>query len=659
MSSFRIYNETLCPDLWDEYKHLDSQIRVNLLRMAYDFYEKTKLPAPLVDVYLMGSIANYNWTPDSDVDVHLMIDYNKLQMPAETAFKTVKTAGAQWNAEHNVIVKGHKVEMNFQNVGEVKPHVTGIYSLLKDSWIRQPQQMNVQIDRSVVQTQYNAMKAYIEAVLNSTDREVIKAAKNYIDAYRQYGLDHAGELSYENIVFKILRSKGLISKLRDAITCAYDKEMSLREITRKDIKARHPSPSAIKKGTPDLTLMTMDNLKAMMDKAARLLKIHGKNLRSGDLVQNILADYKRYRDELNKRFQYVNAPMINEGGGYDDATEDFFRRRDEQLLDLAHSLKQSEGRGRVRWNTVSASLLKRVWFQFGKYGRINENHLDKIADQILTNIARLDASTGMMGHTQIDVRQELSDSGIEFTDKEWNEWMGDYFTNAEGSWLLSDFGLNPLHKIYVLIFNADTPEEKLYACDKALNVVHQRNDLASLFVEGGSATLNAIASQGGYSGGYEYGSVNREFRNEGYGAGDPTTDPIATGRWRVKFGGRKTPSMEEDISMHDPSMRPSPLKKQPSKRISFAPKPSDNIVPHELKVFVEAVKRILDKKAKSVKFFTMDYMKELIADMIASEFSSPPTSGASYEKFINSMILYLAHDYDIRHNGRRIVAETK
>lgn len=238
MSNFRIYNEILCPDLWDEYQHLDPRVRVNLLRMAYDFYKKTKLPAPIVDVYLMGSIANYNWTPDSDADVHIMVDYNKLQMPPETALKTVKTVGAQWNAEHNVVVKGHKVEMNLQNANEVKPHVTGIYSLVKDAWVRHPQRVNLQIDKSVVQTKFKAMASYIESALNSGNRETMKAAKEYIDAYRQYGLDSAGELSYENIVFKILRSKGLIKKLKNTITSVYDQEMS---VAKEGYGAGYPS----------------------------------------------------------------------------------------------------------------------------------------------------------------------------------------------------------------------------------------------------------------------------------------------------------------------------------------------------------------------------------------------------------------------------------
>lgn len=229
MSNFRIYNETLCPELWDEYQHLDPIVRLNLLRMAYDFYKKTKLPAPIIDVYLMGSVANYNWTPDSDADVHVIIDYNKLQMPQETAFKSVKIASAQWNSEHEVTVKNHKVEMNIQNVHEVKPHVTGIYSLVKDQWVRKPFKQNVRIDKSIIQVQYQAMKKYIESAMNSRNRDIMKYAKEYVDAYRQYGLDTCGELSYQNIVFKILRAKGIIKKLKDSINIVYDKEMTVNE----------------------------------------------------------------------------------------------------------------------------------------------------------------------------------------------------------------------------------------------------------------------------------------------------------------------------------------------------------------------------------------------------------------------------------------------
>jgi hypothetical protein len=190
--------------------------------------------------------------------------------------------------------------------------------------------------------------------------------------------------------------------------------------------------------------------------------------------------------------------LLLETSDYDAAT-DFYERRDTQLIDLAELLLKSHGKGRVPWKTVSASLLKKVWYQFGKYNRIDENDLDKISDQILTNIARLRASTEMMVHTRFNVRPELEDLGYTFTDQQWNEWMSDYFTDNKGSWMLSDYGLPKLEKIYPDIFGAKTSEDKLYACDKALNIIHQRSDSAAMFIEGGSRTLLDISNMGGYT----------------------------------------------------------------------------------------------------------------------------------------------------------------
>lgn len=204
--------------------------------------------------------------------------------------------------------------------------------------------------------------------------------------------------------------------------------------------------------------------------------------------------------EINSDSQFILPVSLTEGQDADyDVWEDFRVRRDEELIYLCRALKNSGGKGRVTWKTIPATLLKRVWLQFGKYHRINSNDLDKIADQILTNIARLRASTEMMGHSRLGKKDIEDETGYEFTDEEWEDWMTSYFTDLNGSWLLSDYGLPKLEAIYPSIFNAKTDEEKLYACDKALNVIHQRSDLASMFVEGGSKTLLDVARQGGYT----------------------------------------------------------------------------------------------------------------------------------------------------------------
>lgn len=74
----RIYNDTLNPNIWNPDNSIKPEIRETLLRIAQDFYLESELQAPIEDVYILGSAANYNWGPSSDVDLHVLIDFTKL-----------------------------------------------------------------------------------------------------------------------------------------------------------------------------------------------------------------------------------------------------------------------------------------------------------------------------------------------------------------------------------------------------------------------------------------------------------------------------------------------------------------------------------------------------------------------------------------------------
>jgi hypothetical protein len=70
-----------------------------------------------------------------------------------------------------------------------------------------------------------------------------------------------------------------------------------------------------------------------------------------------------------------------------------------------------------------------------------------------------------------------------------------YYTvdSKTGANYLSDYGLKPLLKLLQELRYVDTPEEKVPIIDKMLNVVHQRSDMASWFVEGGSNALQKLS----------------------------------------------------------------------------------------------------------------------------------------------------------------------
>lgn len=183
-----------------------------------------------------------------------------------------------------------------------------------------------------------------------------------------------------------------------------------------------------------------------------------------------------------------------------DAAEDFYTRVDEQLAAVVEEFRATGGKKNVSWPRLKAEPVARIWLEYGKRGSVgDEEGMAKIADQVMTLIARLHVSTVLSGHSSEDNRPEAEDLfGRAFTDKEWDALLG-MLEDERGNYLLSDYAMKPLEALYGQLHRASTAEEQLQAVDRVLNVVHQRSDLAALFIQGGNATLNKISAQGGYS----------------------------------------------------------------------------------------------------------------------------------------------------------------
>lgn len=58
---------------------------------------------------------------------------------------------------------------------------------------------------------------------------------------------------------------------------------------------------------------------------------------------------------------------------------------------------------------------------------------------------------------------------------------------------ISDYGLEPLLKLLNQLLKTNSAEEKIPIIDRMLNIVHQRSDIASWFVEGGSSALSQLS----------------------------------------------------------------------------------------------------------------------------------------------------------------------
>ena len=221
----RIYNDILNPAIWDNNK-LNPEIKEKLLQIGKDFYADTETDAPLKDILFVGSLANYNWSDTSDFDVHVVIDFKDVDGNVELVEKLVNALKSKWNDEHDIHLKGHNVEVYIQDLTK-ENRSTGVYSLMQDKWLSEPQKENIQIDKEKIQEKYNDTVRKINSAIKAQDINKLKAIVKDVYDMRQSGLDKSGELSTENLVFKILRNRNYIEKLKQEIINLYDKKQSL------------------------------------------------------------------------------------------------------------------------------------------------------------------------------------------------------------------------------------------------------------------------------------------------------------------------------------------------------------------------------------------------------------------------------------------------
>jgi len=196
------------------------------LQIGKDFYADTETDAPLKDVLFVGSLANYNWSDTSDFDVHIVIDFKDVDENVELVEKLVNALKSKWNDEHDIHLKGHNVEVFIQDITK-ENRSSGVYSLMQDKWLTQPQKENVEIDKEKIQEKYNDTVRKINSAIKAQDINKLKAIVKDVYDMRQAGLDKSGELSTENLVFKILRSRNYIEKLKQEIIKLYDTKQNL------------------------------------------------------------------------------------------------------------------------------------------------------------------------------------------------------------------------------------------------------------------------------------------------------------------------------------------------------------------------------------------------------------------------------------------------
>ena len=242
MTSFDV-QKYLNEKFWDENNRLNPRVRLRLLDIADKFYEtlETSWVEP-IDVIFTGSLCNYNWSKYSDVDLHIVVNFDDVDKRTNFVKDYFDTKKKIWNSEHEELtIYGFQVELYVQDVNE-EHTASGVYSLFKNEWIVEPNPNNFSakdLDRKTIASKVMKCADKIDelesAAENETDQhkvEIIglKAKKLFtkIKALRKAGLKNGGEMSPMNIFFKALRRLGYIGKLVELKAKTFDKMNTIK-----------------------------------------------------------------------------------------------------------------------------------------------------------------------------------------------------------------------------------------------------------------------------------------------------------------------------------------------------------------------------------------------------------------------------------------------
>lgn len=230
------FNAALEKNIFSHNNLMRKDIRNALLKIVHSFINELSIDFQSKDIRLTGSLANYNWSKYSDVDLHIIVDFNSIDEDYPLVKGYFDSVSALWNLKHDIKIMGYDVEIYIENVGE-EHRTAGLYSVLNDDWIKTP------LSTQSSDISFDDVKKKAAGIMNQTAElekmdaspekiiELVEKVRAKIRKMRKSGLDtRKGQYSTGNVAFKVLRRNGTLEKLSTIKRDVYDSSLSIEEI---------------------------------------------------------------------------------------------------------------------------------------------------------------------------------------------------------------------------------------------------------------------------------------------------------------------------------------------------------------------------------------------------------------------------------------------
>ena len=223
-------HEKLNPLIWQEDNSLLPEVKESLLNIVEEFKQYCDIPISIIDAIIVGSNASFNYTSYSDIDLHIIVNFDLLDSSKEILLALFNAEKTSFNKEYNIKIHGIDIEVYVEDVN-TSAVSNGIYSLYQDKWIKFPKKINP-IEDSRLEELANKWSLYIEKnILPTNDIDKVNDSINTLYMIRKNSIAADGEFGIGNQLFKEIRNKGFLSKLKDRRIELLSKSLSLESLT--------------------------------------------------------------------------------------------------------------------------------------------------------------------------------------------------------------------------------------------------------------------------------------------------------------------------------------------------------------------------------------------------------------------------------------------
>lgn len=224
------YHQELNPKLWRDGK-LKEEVRGKLLQIAATWMKFANIPSEaVIETIITGGNVNYNYTPLSDIDLHLVVSRDALNPNRALTDDYLQDKKILWSLSHQDInIYGYPVELYAQDVNEQPHENQGVYSVTKNEWIAMPRNIGIDFAADThLQKKVQYYKDLIDKMImqQATDG-TFDMIKQKIKKMRGDSIAKSGEFAFGNLVFKELRNQGYLDKMDTYQKSNQDKALSL------------------------------------------------------------------------------------------------------------------------------------------------------------------------------------------------------------------------------------------------------------------------------------------------------------------------------------------------------------------------------------------------------------------------------------------------